>query len=165
MPKDTALYMYAIGRAGELRKLLKSENVPSGVAAGAGLSLIAEGDLAAAVSKVPLNRFGEGQFEENLKDPLWAAETVMRHEKVAEFLARKSTVVPLRFGVMYSTPERIRAMLKTRAAILGTALERLAGREEWAVNVFVDKKILHQQMSELSPRLAEMQKRVQGASP
>ena len=165
MPKETALYMYAIGGSNELRKLMKSEDLPSGVSDGADVSLIAEGDLAAIVSKVPLNRFGEGQFEENLKDPMWAAETVMRHEKVAEFLAHKSTVVPLRFGVMYSTPERIRAMLKTRAKVLEAALERLTGREEWALNVFVDKEKLHKQMAELSPRLAEMQKRVQGASP
>jgi hypothetical protein len=165
MSKEGALYMYAIGRHDRLRKLLAGHEVPRGVQHGTPLNLIAQGELAAVVSEVPLNRFGEGQFEENLKDPMWAAETVMRHEKVTEFLASKSTVVPLRFGVMYSTSERIRAMLEARASHLKKVLKRLENREEWALTVFVDKKKLHQQMPELSPRLAEMQKRVQSASP
>jgi hypothetical protein len=165
MPKDIALYMYAIGRPSELRKLMKLVSLPGGVEDGTKVTLITESELAAVVSEVPLNRFGEGQFEENLKDPVWAADRVMRHEKLTEFLANKATVVPLRFGVMYSTPERIRAMLKVRANVLGSALERLHDKEEWAVNVLVDKKKLHEQMANLSPRLAEMQKRVQGASP
>jgi hypothetical protein len=165
MPKDTALYMYAIGRSSELRRLLKLASVPGGVEDGKKVTLIAEADIAAVVSEVPLNRFGEGQFEENLKDPVWAAERVMRHQKLTEFLATKAAVVPLRFGVMYSTPERIRAMLKARVVALGSVLERLHDKEEWALNVLVDRKKLQEQMAELSPRLAEMQKRVQGASP
>jgi hypothetical protein len=165
MSKQSALYMYAIGRRSPLRKLLDSSELPRGVDDDGKLALITEGDLAAVVSEVPLNRFGEGQFEENLKDPLWAAETVMRHEKLTEFLSVNATVVPLRFGVMYTTPERIRAMLDSRASSLQQVLERLEKREEWSVNVLVDRKTLQMQMAELSPRLAEMQKRVQGASP
>jgi hypothetical protein len=157
--------MYAIGRPLELRKVIKLAGLPAGVEDGTKAALIIEGELAAVVSEVPLNRFGEGQFEENLKDPVWAAERVMRHEKLTEFLAAKATVVPLRFGVMYSTSERIRAMLKVRASTLGSALERLHGTEEWALHILADRKKLHEQMAELSPRLAEMQKRVQGASP
>jgi hypothetical protein len=165
MSKQSALYMYAIGRQDGLRKLLTTAELPRGVDPDSQAALITEGDLAAVVSEVPLNRFGEGQFEENLRDPMWAADTVMRHEKLTEFLSTKATVVPLRFGVMYSTPERIRAMLNARAPHLRQVLQSLESREEWSVNIFVDKNKLHAQMAELSPRLAEMQKRVQGAGP
>jgi len=157
--------MYAIGRQDMLRRLLKTGKTPAGVENGAPVALITQGDLAAVVSEVPLNHFGEGRFEEQLKDPVWAAETVMRHEKLTEFLASQSTVIPLRFGVMYSTPERIRAMLESRASTLQEVLDRLQDREEWALNIFVDRNELRSKLVQLSPRLAEMQKRVAGASP
>src|SRR5215467_4542994 len=165
MPGDSALYMYAIGLQDRLRKLFAAGGVPAGVEKDAPVALITQGELAAVVSEVPLDRFGEGRFEENLKDPMWAADTVMRHERLTEFFASKSTVIPLRFGVMYSTPERIRTMLTSRASHLKETLKRLEGHEEWALNVFVDKKKLNDQIAELSPRMAEMRKRVEAASP
>src|SRR4051794_32982834 len=82
-PSGGALYVYAIGEQSDLRKVLSAKDSPGGLAE-APVALVTEGKLAAAVSEVPLTEFGEGPFEQKLKDPLWAAEKVMKHEKVTE---------------------------------------------------------------------------------
>ncbi len=163
-PQGGALYVYAIGEQAQLRKVLSAKDTPDGLA-DTPVALVTAGKLAAAVSEVPLTEFGEGPFETKLKDPLWAAEKVMRHEKVTEFLSSKTAVVPLRFGVMYTSPERIREMLQSRQSRLVETLNRISEHEEWSLNVTVDRKALHGRMSELSPRLAEMHKRVKASSP
>lgn len=164
-PQGSAVYVYAIGRQSELRKLLSTSGTPPALEDATNIALVTDGDLAAVVSEAPLLNFGEGRFEQQLKDPTWAADKVMRHEKLAEYLATKSCVVPLRFGVMYSTPELIREMLVSRRTRLNQILERLADREEWGLNVYADRKKLYEQMAELSPKLAEMQKTAKAASP
>jgi len=164
-PKGSALYVYGIGRQDHLRKIFDGHDMPQGVEADSAVALVTEGPLAAVVSEVPLSEFGEGRFEEHLKDAAWAAERVMRHEKVAEFLAGKSPVVPLRFGVMYSTPERIREMLTGRQQRLSKILDQLKDREEWGLNICLDRRKFHDRMADLSPKLAEMLKKARSSSP
>src|SRR5688572_16517939 len=98
-----------------------------------------EGKVAAVVSPVPLETYGEGRFEEHLQNPTWTANKVMRHQAVAEFFSGQAPIIPLRFGVMYSSIERVQAMLRDRADALTAALDRVEGCEEWALNVYVDK--------------------------
>ncbi len=164
-PKTSAVYLYAIGRQAELRKLLSGGAVPAALEDGTSVALVTEGDLAAVVSEVPLSRFGEERFEQQLKSPAWAADKLMRHEKLAEYFSSKMCVVPLHFGVMYSTPERIREMLAARKERMIQILDRLNGREEWGLNIHADRETLFEHMTELSPKLAEMQKRAKASSP
>jgi len=163
--RTSALYIYAIGRQQGLRKLFDAGALPGGVAAGVPVALVTEGKLAAVVSEVPLSDFGEGRFEKNLQDPTWAAERVMRHEQLAEFLSRNESVVPLRFGVLYSSPEPVREMLLKRRDQLQGVLDRITDREEWGLNILSDAKKLQERLVELSPRLAELQNRAAGSSP
>ena len=163
--RTSALYIYAIGHQQGLRKLFDANNLPGGVAAGVPVALVTEGKLAAVVSEVPLSDFGGGRFEKNLQDPKWAAERVMRHEQLAEFISLKEPVVPLRFGVLYTSPEPIREMLAKRRDQLERVLERISDREEWGLNVLSDAKKLQERMVELSPRLAELQNRAKAATP
>jgi hypothetical protein len=163
--KESGLYVYAIGPQDRLRAVFTEGGLPAGVQNGIPLALITHDDLAAVVSEVSLAQFGEGRFEENLKDVTWAAERVMRHERVAEFLASRSALVPLRFGVMYSTPDKVRETLAGRAARLREILKDLDGREEWGLSIHVDRKKLQDGMVDLSPTLTDMQKRAAASAP
>jgi len=161
----TALYMYAIGPEQALRRVFDAGGLAPSVQNDSPVALVTQGRLAAVVSEVPLDQFGEGKFEENLKDPLWIAEKLMRHEKLTEFLASRTNIVPLRFGVMYSSPDRVRDMLDQQKSHLNEILNRLKDREEWGLNIRADRKTLSEQMVNLSPSFADMQKRTKQASP
>ena len=56
----------------------------------------------------------------------------MRHQAVAEYFSRNHAIIPLRFGVMYSSHEKVHTLLESRADSLATGLNRVEGCEEWA---------------------------------
>jgi hypothetical protein len=56
-------------------------------------------------------------------------------------------------------------MLRGQAASLRRIIERLAGREEWGVNLYQDSARLMEAVSRLSPRLREMTERAAELSP
>src|SRR5262245_11140631 len=89
------LYVYLIGRERGIKAMLERAGLPSPLEQDRPLSLIAAETLAALVSPVPLDQYGEGQFESRLKDPLWAAEKVMRHQTVNAFFGEAGPVAPL----------------------------------------------------------------------
>ena len=159
-----ALYAYLIGRTADLQKTLTGGQ-PDPIEKGSEIRIIDEGGIAALVSPVSLDSYGEGRFEERLRDPAWAAEKVMRHQAIAEFFSLEHSVVPLRFGVLYSTADKVQEMLKERRDMLNQALQRLEGCEEWGVNVYVEKPTLMGRLDELSPKLAELKARVEQATP
>jgi hypothetical protein len=160
----TGLYVYVIGLNRALQAALSLPNPPAGLEPDAPLSLVSAGTLAAIVSRVPLVRYGEGRFEQQLKDPVWAADKVMRHQSVAAFFSERQPVVPLRFGVIYSDPKKIQEMLLERADSLMVALARVEGCEEWALNLLADRSVLAEKITGISPKLSDMRRRARSSS-
>src|SRR5262245_56951498 len=130
--KTSALYLYAAGLRQDLHRALKAGGAPDSMEPGTPFALVTSGDLAAVVSEVHVS-------EED--DVLQLAEKLLRHERAAEYLAANAVVVPFRFGVMYSGPDPVRAMLEDRESQILRSLERLKGCEEWGVNVDIDRPI------------------------
>ena len=89
----------------------------------------------------------------------------MRHEHVVEHFAKRTSVVPLRFGTIYIERTSVEQMLAERAAELKKIIERIRDREEWGVNVFCDRLKLNARSAELSPRLRELAEEARNASP
>ena len=163
--EGAALYVYCVGERAELEPLLSDEGVPAAIEEWGGLETVGEGALAAVVSAVPLADYGEAALEARMRDATWTATRAMRHERAAEFFARRASVVPLRFGTIYLTRERVAAMLDERGAELASVLGRLRGREEWGVNVYFDRARLKETVVELSPRLRELAGQASAAAP
>jgi hypothetical protein len=59
----------------------------------------------------------------------------MRHETVVEYVAKRVTTIPLRFGTIYLERAGIEQMLTGKGRELQEIIEQLRGREEWGVNV------------------------------
>jgi hypothetical protein len=89
----------------------------------------------------------------------------MRHERVVEHFAKKATVVPLRFGTIYLEQDGIERMLAGSRSELQEIITRVRGCEEWGVNVFSDRQKLLDAIIELSPRLRDLSRQIQNASP
>jgi hypothetical protein len=163
-PTAEGIYVYLIGRVREIKSALQQRVLPAPLEPDRPLSMISAAGLAALVSPAPLDQYGEGRFEERLKDPVWTADKVMRHQSVNAFFSASGPVAPLRFGVIYSNAAKVEAMLLERGDSLSAALDRVEGCEEWAVNVYVDRSVLAEKITELSPKLIELREKARTSS-
>jgi len=129
------------------------------------LEAVISNDLAAIVSAVPLSAFGELALAEHLTDAAWTAVKAMRHEQVVEHFAKRTSVVPLRFGTIYLDHSGIESMLNEKREQLSAILKRLQGHEEWGVNVYSERNVLLENITTVSPRLREMTETLSQAPP
>ncbi|MDT7809886.1 MAG: hypothetical protein QOJ70_3699 [Acidobacteriota bacterium] len=160
-----AFYVYCVGERDALARLSGAAALPDAIEDGATLELIEAEGLAAVASEVPLKDYGEGALRARLADAAWTATRALRHERVAEHFARRAGVVPLRFGSIYLKREGVARMLSDRGAQLREVLARVAGREEWGLNVYVERARLREEVTRLSARLRELSARAEASTP
>lgn len=158
------LYVYCVGEREALAPLFDA-GLPDAIEDDRGLEAIEAAGLAAVVSAVPLDVYGEGALDQRLTDAAWTATRALRHERVAEHFARRAAVVPLRFGAIYLRREGVERMLAERDAQFREALARLGGRDEWGLNVYVERARLREEVTHLSARLREMAERADTSTP
>jgi hypothetical protein len=158
------LYVYCIGEALSLAALLEGK-MPAPIEDYGRLELLEKNGLAAVASLVPLKDYGEAALQAHLVDATWMALRAMRHERVVDYFAKRASVVPLSFGVIYLDRAGVERMLGERSDELRAAIKRLDGREEWGLNVFCDRKALMEAIAHISPRLQELNEQAAAASP
>lgn len=139
--------------------------MPAAIEEDSKIEWIAVDNLAALVSPVPLATYNEESLAEHLTDATWTAIRAMRHETVVEYVAKRASVVPLRFGTIYLERDGIEKMLAGRSREFEEIIEHLRGREEWGVNVYSDRAMLMSSITSVSPVLREMVERAEKASP
>ncbi|MET0624377.1 MAG: GvpL/GvpF family gas vesicle protein [Pyrinomonadaceae bacterium] len=159
-----AFYVYCVGESAALAPLFVGE-LPDAIEDDSRLEAIEAEGLTAVVSSVPLEAYGEGALALRLADAAWTATRALRHERVAEYFARQTAVAPLRFGSIYLRREGVAAMLAGRASQLREVLARLGGREEWGLNVFVERAKLREEVTRVSERLRGLASQADAATP
>jgi signal transduction histidine kinase len=130
---DTLLYLYAVagpdGATFTERSGIEGQRVRA----------IEEGALVALVSDVPADSFDQPALDENVRDGRWLTPRARAHQEVnAAAHAALAASLPVPFGTIYRSDERIREMLRTRAAELRAKLAALRGRSEWVVGLHRD---------------------------
>ena len=165
-PADSRLgfYVYCIAET-ITAKQIAAQSLPAAIEDGAELELVTSGQLTAIASSVPLSIYGQDTLTERLTDATWTAVRAMRHEQVVEHFARRASVVPLRFGTIYLERLGIERMLLEKRKELGEIIERLRDREEWGVNVHCDRVAWLAGITSVSPRLRDLAKRAEQATP
>ena len=164
VPNNLGYYVYCVAEgvaAGEL----SPGSFPTAIEDDTKLEWVTANDLAALCSPVPLDSYGEEALAERLSDATWTAVRAMRHETVVEYVAKRVSLVPLRFGTIYLERAGIERMLTEKGRELAPLLERLRGHEEWGVNVYADRATLMASITSVSPRLREMVQQAEAASP
>jgi hypothetical protein len=160
----TGYYVYCVAESVAADQL-DVASFPVGIEEDAKLTWVAANELAALSSVVPLDSYGEDALAEHLSDATWTAVRAMRHETVVEHVAKRTSVVPLRFGTIYLERAGIERMLTEKGRALARIIERLRGREEWGVNVYSDRATLMASITSMSPRLRELVQQAEAASP
>ncbi|MGH2976311.1 MAG: GvpL/GvpF family gas vesicle protein, partial [Solirubrobacterales bacterium] len=126
--------------------------------------LLEGNELAAIVSSVPLEEFGEEQLRENLNEVAWLEEKARAHESVLEALIESTTVVPTRLCTIFRDEKQVREMMARERPALVEALERLEGKAEWGVKVFAQPGALEQAAVERAKEGSEREPLSPGAA-
>ncbi|MEV5342252.1 GvpL/GvpF family gas vesicle protein [Streptomyces sp. NPDC052676] len=106
--------------------------------AGAPVTLVRAGPVAAAVSPVPADEFSETALTARLEDLDWLEATARAHHVVVDALAAHTTVLPLRLATVYRDDARVERMLNARERDFTSLLDRLDGHLEWGVKVYAE---------------------------
>jgi gas vesicle protein GvpL/GvpF len=121
-------------------------------------------ELAAIVSSVPLEEYGEEQLRENLNEVAWLEEKARAHEAVLEALIGSTTVVPTRLCTIFRDEKQVREMMSREGPALVEALERLEGKAEWGVKVFAEPGALERAAFERAKEDSEREPLSPGAA-
>jgi hypothetical protein len=106
--------------------------------AGAPVTSVRSGAVAAVVSAVPGEEFSAAALKVRLEDLAWLEATARAHHRVIEALAARTTVLPLRLATVYLDESRIARMLSERQEAFIALLDRFADHEEWGVKVYAE---------------------------
>src|ERR1700754_1981876 len=163
-PSKIGYYVYCVAESIAAEQL-DAASFPVAIEDDTKLEWVTANDLAALCSAVPLDSYGEEALAEHLGDATWTAVRAMRHEPVVEYVAKRTSVLPLRFGTIYLERAGVERMLVEKGRELAQIIERLRGREEWGVNVYSDRATLLTSITSVSPRLRELAQQAEAASP
>jgi pyruvate-formate lyase len=161
---DLAYYLYCIAESAAAAQL-PVDSLPMAIEESSKLEWVSVNTLAALTSQVARATYSEENLAEQLTDATWTAIRAMRHETVVEYVAKRATVIPLRFGTIYLERSGVEQMLTTQSRELESIIEQLRGREEWGVNIFVDSAVLLSSITSVSPVLRDLVQRAEQAPP
>lgn len=130
---ERGLYVYGVSRALPHEAM---EHV--GGVSGAPVRVIEEQGLAAVVSPVSLEEFGENPLRQHLEDLGWLESTARAHHAVVDAAAEHAATVPLGLATVYRSEDRARTALRDRHEEFDRALRRITGRTEWGVKAYAD---------------------------
>jgi Gas vesicle synthesis protein GvpL/GvpF len=99
--------------------------------------LIRGESIAAVASRVSLDEFGETTLQEHLDDIAWLERQARRHEHILDGVREQTALVPMRLCTIYRDEQSVREMLAREHAFLADALNRLEGRTEWGVKLYL----------------------------
>ena len=107
-------------------------------------------DLEAVVSEVSLDEFSSEEIQKKAQEDInWIGEKALNHQKVIEeAMVGPVPVIPMQFGVIFKTKENLEETLGKRYEQFRQSLEKLAGKQEWGVKVFLKENIFRKNIEE-----------------
>ena len=159
---DLACYLYGIIGRRDLGE--QNWDAPSGLAGGP-VSLVPYEDLLAIVSLVSFADFAPETVESHLQDPVWLETAVRGHQRVLDLIHREATVLPAKFGCLYSTVEQMLAVLGHMHDAIVEQLKLLEGCDEWGVSVFADRRSMERRAAREALPMQQIQQRLATVTP
>lgn len=156
---DLIRYVYAVVDAG-----MPLDGAPAGIE-DRDIAVEREGELAALVSLVDADTYAGPEIEARTGDIEWLGPRARSHDAVVTWASERGAAVPLPMFTMFRDGEGVRAMLRERRTALAGALARVRGHQEFGVRIFRIDDALTAHLSELSPRVAELERSAAASTP
>jgi hypothetical protein len=145
------IYVFCFARAGAAEAA-----VGGGLDEDSPLAARLHEEIAAICCEVPLHDWTGEVGEAHLKDLEWLGPRALRHEEVISQVMGASPVLPLRFGCLFSSAERLEALLRRERARIAAFIEKAAHEEEWSLQAMLDPKACEEAMFAADPRTAKL---------
>lgn len=116
--------------------------------------------LSAVYTPVKDEEFSQETIDRRAADLEWLGAIGYRHQAVMSELMRRTAIVPLRAFTLFSSEEALRDYLRENAASLGTALDRLDGKQEWTLRVEFDPQRWSEALAGRVASLRELQEQI-----
>jgi hypothetical protein len=169
----TGLYLYclreAVARPSEINPA--TSGIKAAAVDGKGrVTVRAFEGVEAFVSELSLDDFGEMQKRAR-EDVHWIKGKALAHEMVVEEAMGKSAdssapVIPVKFGVIFSTGERLAETLNRQSAAIRIAFDRIRGKQEWSLKLFLkDAQKFKDQVKEQSDNMMRQKSKELAALP
>ncbi len=130
-----------------------------------GLRTVLVDNYYAVVRNVSVNDFSEENFKKHLSDLPWLEANAREHVEVINGIMEKASVIPFKFGTIFLAEERLKKFISDYSSSLAENFNLIGGKEEWAVKIYCDRKILSNQIDELSEDAAALEKQIMQSSP
>ena len=131
MPDRTGRYLYAIGRGIDEEGIARTPGLRA-----ARLCVVEHRGLAAVVSDVDLDEFGEDGLRRNLEDLQWLEEVARTHDAVVRAATAVGPTAPLRLATVCFDDDQVRSRMDQWHDPLVRALDRVDGRVEFSVKAY-----------------------------
>jgi len=142
---ETGLYLYCIRqKCNEPIEVLKTMSGDEKV------QILSFMDLEAIISEVSIEEFSSAEIQKKAEEDLdWIKGKAQIHEEVIEQAMMTSDsviipVIPMQFGVIFKTREKIQETLGGNLEKFKKSLEYLGGKQEWSVKAFLDQKVFEE---------------------
>lgn len=149
--EEVGIYVFCLVRAGAANAA-----VGQGLTEDAPLGALIHEEVAAVYCEVPLHDWTGEAGEAHLKDLGWLGPRALRHEEVIEQMTRASPVLPLRFGCLFSSAERMEELLRRHHTRIAAFIEKVANEEEWSLQGSLNLQACEEAMFAADPRVATL---------
>ncbi len=125
-------------------------------------------EIEAIVSGVSLDEFDSDEIKRKAQENLnWIKEKIVLHEKVVEEAMGKNdkvvSVIPMKFGTIFAGEKRLIKTLDEHYEQFKTALNKLEGKEEWSVKMYLTvKKQIEETIKTESEIIKKMERELAG---
>jgi len=123
-------------------------------------------ELEVVASKVFIEEFSSEEIQKKAQEDLiWIKEKALAHEKVIEEAMRKDdkiiSLIPMRFGIIFKEKSGLEETLGGYYSKIKEALNRIRGKQEWGVKVYLkDKEKFEQVIKEKNEVIKEKEKEI-----
>lgn len=133
---EQALYLYGVSPAGTSSAAKITSSGIDGIHAVERLSC---GDFVCWASSVDAASFGKA-LESNMENLDWLALHGVRHQQVVGEIARQESIIPARFGTIFSGKNALLKDVEGRREMLKRVLAKITDADEWGVKVYAERK-------------------------
>jgi len=122
-------------------------------------------DLCALVSPVPIDEYNEETLNLRIENLEWISSKARRHDDIVRYAMKFHPVVPVRFGTIYASNERLLEVLRNGYDELCSYLDFIDGKEEWGVKIYAKEEAGKKAIEDSDELIRQLDREISNATP
>ena len=119
----------------------------------------------AVTKKVSADEYSEENLKKNFLNLSWIEAQTRNHVQVISQIMESITVIPCKFGTIFTSEETLKEFLYNYSDFLHDNLQILKGKEEWSVKIYCNRTKLSEQIAQLSKTIHDLEVQIRSSSP